>query len=51
MTASSFNSRPFKDMTRKEKARFIAQLIAFICTFGFAYGTLLHSDEYVATYR
>ena len=51
MTASSYNSRPFKDLTPQEKIGFVAKLTAFICTFGFAYATLLHSDEYTAKFR
>ena len=50
MTASSFNSRPFSSMGSGEKVKFCAQLVVFLCTFGFAFPTLLHSDEYVRTF-
>lgn len=51
MTPSSFNNKPFKQLTPREKSQFIAKLVVFICTFGFGFGTLLHSDEYVAKYH
>lgn len=51
MTSSCFNGKPFKQMEAREKAQFLAKLVAFICTFGYAFPTLLHSDEYVAKYQ
>jgi hypothetical protein len=50
VTASSFNSKPFSSMGGAEKFKFGAQLVVFLCTFGFAFPTLLHSDEYVRTF-
>ena len=47
MTASSFNSKPFGAMAAAEKLKFSAQLVVFLCSFGFAFPTLLHSDEYI----
>ena len=51
MTASSFGGKPFTALSAVEKSTFVVKLFAFICTFGFAYPTILHSDEYVKKYQ
>jgi len=51
MTASSMGGKPFKQMNGGEKVKFLARLVVFVCTFGYAFPTLLHSDEYVVKYH
>jgi hypothetical protein len=34
------NRKPFKEMTRKQKAVFLLQVVLCLCTFGFAFPNL-----------
>ena len=43
--------KKFGDMTGGEKMAFLVKLVLFICTFGFAFPRVLHSDEYVAKFH
>ena len=40
-------SKPFLEMSFGEEAFFVFALVIFVCSMGFAFPKLLHSDEYV----
>ena len=41
----------FGKMTGNEKVVFLVKLVAFLATFGFAFPTILHNDEYVERFH
>lgn len=41
----------FDQMTGSEKITFVVKLILFLATFGFAFPTILHSDEYIEKFH
>jgi hypothetical protein len=43
--------KKFGQMTGGEKIAFLGKLIVFICTFGFAFPTILHDPEYIKRFH
>jgi hypothetical protein len=41
------DEKTFGQMTGTEKIVFVGKVLIFLCTFGFAFPTVLHSSEYV----
>ena len=48
---SQSDEKKFADMSGGEKITFIGKLIVFLCSFGFAFPTILHDPEYVKKYH
>lgn len=44
--SQSAENRKYKEMSAGQKIVFVGKLILFICSFGFAYPTLLNDPDY-----
>ena len=49
--AGTPEGKRFAQMTGNEKGMFIVKLIVFLATFGFAFPTVLHNDDYIEKYH
>ena len=49
--ATPADDKKFAQMTGGEKIIFLGKLILFLATFGFAFPTILHDQDYVRKYN
>ena len=47
----SSDEKKFAQMTGGEKVVFLGKLLVFLCSFGFAFPTILHDPEYVKRFH
>lgn len=49
--ATSSDEKKFGQMSAGEKLVFMGKLVVFLCSFGFAFPTILHDPDYVKKFH